>query len=173
MQESHDLPPEAFCDLSSVVATKEEACGAEAKGGYIALLSLLMVAALTASTVLILFTTSVNQVQNVADTEKGLVALNTANSCIERALESIREAGATSLSAIEAAVYGIGTHNVGGGTCSIIADTVVSHGSILYAFKVRGEMTNPTGTVIKYIQVRIAVPLDAAISLLSWEESAT
>lgn len=59
------------------------------KPGYIALLSILMVSAIAAMAVIILFVTSLNSSLNSSDVDEGAVALSLADGCIELALQSI------------------------------------------------------------------------------------
>src|SRR3989344_7262779 len=67
-----------------------------AKGGYIALLSVLMVGSIAAMAVIVLFTTSLNTSLNSADVEEGTVARNLADACAERGLQLITDQRSTS-----------------------------------------------------------------------------
>lgn len=144
------------------------AASMQSRSGYIALLSILMVAAIAASTVLILFTTSVNQVQNAADTERGLAALMAANACAERALEYIRESGSVNEDNIKLAV---GTQTVGIGECIINSFAPLPNGN--YAIRAKGSVIDGDESVEKIVRVQVSVTTDAALSLLSWEELAS
>ncbi len=149
----------------------------EERAGYIALLSILMVSAIAAMTIIILFVTSLNTSLNSGDVEEGTVARALADGCIETALQWITDQLDTSDSCSPGASPCNSKWEVQDrGTCTIQA---VYHTGSVGAdtiWRVRATGSGVTNTVKKYIEVEAYRPDTAdpmtgsAVIIQSWNE---
>lgn len=147
------------------------------KPGYIALLSILMVSAVAAMTIIILFVTSLNTSLNSGDVEEGTVARALADGCIETALQWITNQRSTSNSCSP----GVSPCNSkwevqDRGTCTIQAVYHAGTAGADTIWRVRTTGSGITNTVKKYVEVEAyrvetADPMTgSAVIIQSWNE---
>ncbi len=128
----------------------------EFRKGYIALVSVILMAALGLSIMLSLIASGVNASKTDFSLQQSGAARVLASSCAEEALEKILETSTTTSS---------GNLTIGSGTCSYLI-TATSSGQIITI-----SSTGVLGTVISKIRVVVATTTPG-ITLSSWEEVA-
>ena len=145
--------------------------------GYIALLSILIVSAMAAATVLILFVTGITSTMNSADSFNGRLAHALSEACMERSLQSLTSCDilchdgtqlecddGTAATCSMAAPYEI---VFGSNKCQIVA--FVNTAANIWRIRTTGVV----GTVKKYIEVEASkTPLPAllAAGVTAWRE---
>ena len=135
------------------------------KSGYIALLSVLIVSAITSATVLILLATSLNSILNSGDTREGRISLFLADACAELALQRISDleiSPCTSPSALCDQTIALPN-----GTCKVL-DIENLGGGVHWKIKVSG--TNSAQSITKYIEVVASRPTGASVNAITWTE---
>ena len=133
--------------------------------GYIALLSVLMVSAITSATVLILLATSLNSILNSGDTKEGRIALFLADACAELALQRISNLETypcTSPSALCGE-----TITLPNGTCEVVNIANLG-GGINWKIKTFG--TNSLGSITKFIEVNANRQIGETLNAVRWVE---
>src|SRR3989344_6037161 len=131
--------------------------------GYIALLSVLIISAVAASTVLILFITSLSTSLNSADTARRKVAKGLAEACAELALQ-ILTSGLPS-SCIGPACSEPQT--LAQGTCTI--DEIRNVSGTTWSIRTTGSTT--IGGISKYLEVEAnRAAIGAAATVNTWKE---
>ncbi len=128
----------------------------EFRKGYIALVSVILMAALGLSIMLSLIASGVNASKTDFSLQQSGAARGLASSCAEEALEKILETSTTTSS---------GNLIIGSGTCSYLI-TATSSGQIITISSI-----GVLGTVISKIKVVLATTTPG-ITLSSWEEVA-
>ena len=148
-----DLSPEAS-------AEGEAPC---AKEGYVALLSVLIVSAIAASTILILFVTSLNATLNSGDVAQGKIAKALAESCVELGLQRLTSGLVTTLCSGCPLTYVF----AGQGSCTI--DSITDIGGSIY--RIRATGSNLANSITKYVEAKARRTVTgSAATLVSWEE---
>lgn len=135
--------------------------------GYIALLSILIVAAIAASTVLTLFITSLTTTLNSGDTATGRVAKAAAEACGELALQRL-SGGLTNPCNNCLATYPITSSPLL--QCSIVYFSGMD-GALPNVWTIRTQASDPKNTITKYLEIRATRASPAAGAVLrSWRE---
>lgn len=143
--------------------------------GYIALLSILIVSAMAATTVLILFVTGITSTLNSGDTFNGKLAKSLAEGCMERALQSLTSCDILCKTGTPADCNDASTPDCassppiafGNNQCSIFS--IEETAPTVWRLRTTGTV----GTVKKYIEVEATKPVpppDVAAETTSWKE---
>jgi hypothetical protein len=128
--------------------------------GYIALLSVLIISAVAASTVLILFITSLTTSLNSSDTSRGKIAKGLAEACAEVALQSLRD-GTISADCTNCATFAFTK-----GSCVItLADNTTGDN-----WDIRTTGTSSVGSITKYLEIKAQKPVNIEPTVTSWKE---
>ena len=133
--------------------------------GYIALLSVLIISAVAASTVLILFITSLSTSLNSADTSRGKVAKSLSEACAELALQRLTDGSVDPCnvpSAICSAPYPLSQ-----GSCNIVS-IVNTSGT---TWRIRTTGTTTIGSITKFLEIEAnRASTSVAATVNSWKE---
>lgn len=145
--------------------------------GYIALLSVLMVGAIAAMAVIVLFMTSLNTTLNSADVEEGTIARNLADACAERGLQIITDQRSTGNSCAPSGTpCNIVWKVAGQGTCTLQA---VYHYQTIGSdtlWRVRATGSGVMNTLTKFVEAEIYRPEPAGATtgsagiIMNWNE---
>jgi hypothetical protein len=131
-----------------------------AKGGYVALLSVLIVAAIAASTIIVLFVTSLSTTINSGNIGSSRMARVLADACAERALLSLT---------VNALIPPQTISDFDEGECAIVS--INSLGGNNWEVHTTGSINNPIGSVVKFIEITALKPgLGQAAVVTSWKE---
>ena len=132
------------------------------RAGYIALLSVLIISAVAASTVLMLFVTSVSSSLNSADTFRGKIVKGLAEACAELALQRLTSGVANPCGSSFCTTYPLAN-----GTCAIDSITNTSGTT----WRIRTSGTSTVGSITKYLEVEAERPnVGTAVTMSSWKE---
>jgi hypothetical protein len=128
--------------------------------GYIALLSVLIVAAIAASTILVLFITSLNSALSSMNISEAKLSRSLADACAERALQSLTDNAPLSPQQIR---------SFSGGSCTI--RTIVNVSGNLWRIQTTGATLNPLSPIVKYLELEALKPSTSSAALVSsWRE---
>ncbi len=132
--------------------------------GYIALLSVLIISSVAASTVLILFITSLSSSLNSADTARGKITKSLTEACAELALQRLTNGSSNpcSVSPVCPATYTLSQ-----GSCIIDSITNTSGTN----WRIRTTGTSSIGSITKYLEIRAQrLSAGVAATVSSWRE---
>lgn len=132
--------------------------------GYIALLSVLIVSAITSATVLILLTNSLSSALNSGDVREGRAVRALADACAELALYRISTDELTPCSsptALCGEIIALPT-----GTCSVVS--IENLGSNLQRIRTTGA--NSASTFTKYIELEVYKTTGVVPTIKNWGE---
>lgn len=145
--------------------------------GYIALLSVLMVGAIAAMAVIVLFMTSLNTSLNSADVEEGTIARNLADACAERGLQMITDQRSTTNSCHPSGTPCNTIWQVAGqGTCTLRAVYHYGMSGSDTLWRVRATGSGVMNTLTKYVEAEIYRPEPAGAAtgsagiIMNWNE---
>ncbi len=133
--------------------------------GYIALLSVLIISAVAASTVLILFITSLSTSLNSADTSRGKVAKSLAEACAELALQKLTSGLAASCTGVACSAEQV----LSQGSCTI--DEITNTSGTTWRIRTTGSTT--IGNITKFLEIEANRASGVAATVNSWKECVT
>ena len=138
------------------------------RSGYVTLLSVLIVAAIAASTVLILFVTSLNASLNSGDTANGKIAKAAAEACAELALQKLSSGLAIPCSGC------IGDYPLSvspSQKCAISAFSGTDGPAPANGWTIRSQASDPKNTITKYLEVKATRANAASEAVVTaWKE---
>jgi len=140
---------------------------ADCRRGYIALLSVLIVAAIAASTVLVIFITSLNSSLNSADIAQGKIAKALADACAEMALNRL-SSGLENPCSNCTGDYTLSTTPLQ--KCTIVSFSGLD-GASPNGWTIRVQASNTQNTITRYLEVKATRPAPGSPATInSWRE---
>jgi hypothetical protein len=123
------------------------------QSGYIALISILVIGAISTAVALVLLATGADAQRASLAVQRSIQARNLANSCAEEALQRIHD---------NTGYTGTGNLNLGTGSCSY---TVTNTGGTSRSVAATGTVNS----VVRRVQVYVTINA-SSISITSWQE---
>jgi hypothetical protein len=123
------------------------------QSGYIALISILVIGAISTAVALVLLATGADAQRGSLATQRSIQARSLANTCAEEALQRIHD---------NTGYTGTGNINLGTGSCSY---TVTNTGGTSRSVAASGTVNN----VVRRVQVYVTINA-SSISITSWQE---
>lgn len=131
-----------------------------AKAGYVALLSVLLVAALSASTVLILFITSLNTTLSSSDVSRGKTSKATVEACAELALQRLASGLANPCSTCPV------SYALSQGNCTV--HSILNSSGNTWRIRVSGS--GSMSTITKYLEIDAVRVVASPVGISAWRE---